>query len=106
MIWNLPPNVQKFNGNAIYYYLIERFATYYKMRCEKRDNGYLTDECRKIGQIDASEYTYVGYHAVESGWEEGNRYDVNLYLPIAKAGYGEDDWKGPCEYEWNYCPNH
>ena len=72
------------------------------MRCENRDYyGYLTDRCRRIGQIDASKYTYVGYHADKSGWDDGNREDVSMYLPIADA---YDDWKGPCEIAWNYCP--
>ena len=67
------------------------------MACSRRDyGGYLTDDCRKIGQSYSPKFTYVGYHAVQSGWEDRYREDVNLYLPIDETASG-DDWRGPCE---------
>ena len=75
------------------------------MRCGYRNSGgYLTDTCRKIGRIDASKYTYVGYHADKSGWDDGNRGVVNMYLPIADVGDDEEDWRAPCDIVWAYCP--
>ena len=90
--------------NNQHYQFVLRFSTYFTMACSSRDyGGYLTDDCRKIGQSYSSKFTYVGYHAVQSGWEERNREDVDLYLPIDESvAFG---WKGPCEdTEWEYCP--
>ena len=64
------------------------------MKCAKRESGYLTDECRKIGQPDDSKFTNVGYHAEASGR------DRTMFLPIAESNNGYC-WRGPSEIEWN-----
>ena len=58
------------------------------MKCAKRDSGYLTEECRKIGQPDASKLTYVGYHAEP----EASGRVRTMFLPIAESNYG-DGWR-------------
>ena len=81
---------------------MDRFTTEFPMSCNSRDwGGYRTDQCRKIGQPDHSQFTYAGYHADKSPRRRGV---VDMYLPIAESG---NNWYGPCDEKiksyYDYC---
>ena len=88
--------------------LIASFSTSYTLPCDERNNsGERTYECLKLGPRRSALFTYVGYHAPLSGWEEGaGRREADLYLPIAEVG---GEVVGPCDqrvlspWNWGYC---